>query len=703
LATAVVVMPAPAGAARVPSPPSTNWGASVPGAAACNPLGGSTCLVPFPSDYYTVVDRSMPSGRHVVFPASAMPTNRLGMHISPAAYSRNDGFSPGTSILVHLAGVNLARSGIPGVGAIGASLRPTAGVVLLDETTGKRLPYWGELDARDTDPSTQLLMLHPAANLPEGHRIAVALTGVRTADGATVRPDPAFAAVLGRRAAPAGVTGAFLRHERALVTYLHGRGVPTGSLTTAWDFTVISTQNLTGYAIHMRDVAMGQLGQRAPSFTVTKVTNFTKAENGSDARQVTGTFEVPSFLDEPGGPYGSTLNLGPTGLPQQLPGNLQTAVFSCLVPRSTVADTTPTGPASTSTTSTSTTSTSTTTTSTTTSSGAATVTPGRPVLYGVGLFNVATKIGNENVSVMADHYDMVLCSTNWEGLTGNEEIPDAALLADLSNFTTLPDHLTQSLIDALYLGRLMSSPRGFDSSSAFRQGGTAFIKTSAPLTYYGNSEGSLAGGALTAISTVFRRAVLGVPSMDYDILLDRSSDFVAFNDIFDPAYPGGANEQVVFDLLQMLWDRGETDGYAEQMTGGLPGTPSHQVLLQMGFGDHQVSNFTTVTEARTIGASVHTPTLAPGRFAGNLFYGLPAIKRNPYRGSAALYVWDPGVPAPPTTDEPPTAGADPHQTVPRQVPAAQFQLNQFQLTGAVPNVCGRQPCRAAVHGPELTG
>ncbi len=693
-------MPVPAGAARVSAPPSANWGASVPGATACNPLGGSTCLVPFPSDYYTVVDRSMPSGRKVVFPESAMPTNRLDVHISPTTYSRNDGFSPGTSILVHLAGVNLSRSGIPGVGAIGASLRPTAGVVLLDETTGQRLPYWGELDARDSDPSTQLLMVHPAANLPEGHRIAVALTGVRTANGVTVPPDPAFAAVLGHRAAPAGVTGAFLRHERALVAYLHGRGVPTGSLTTAWDFTVISTQNLTGYAIHMRDVAMGQLGRRAPSFTVTKVTNFTKAENGSDARQVTGTFEVPSFLDEPGGPYGSTLNLGPTGLPQQLPGNLQTAVFSCLIPRSTVADTTPTGPASTGTTSTGPAS-----TSTTAPSGAATVTPGRPVLYGVGLFNVATKIGNENVSVMADHYDMVLCSTNWEGLTGNEEIPDAALLADLSNFTTLPDHLTQSLINALYLGRLMSSPRGFDSNPAFRDepGSPGFIKTSAPLTYYGNSEGSLAGGALTAISTEFRRAVLGVPSMDYDILLDRSSDFVAFNDIFEPAYPGSANQQVVFDLLQMLWDRGETDGYAEQMTGGLPGTPSHQVLLQMGFGDHQVSNFTTVTEARTIGAAVHTPTLAAGRFPGNLFYGLPAIKRNPYRGSAALYVWDPGVPAPTTADEPPTAGADPHQTVPRQVPAAQFQLNQFQLTGRVPNVCGHQPCRAAVHGHELTG
>ncbi|HVX19986.1 MAG TPA: hypothetical protein VHB02_01420 [Acidimicrobiales bacterium] len=668
---APVVAPTAAGAAtrRGPTaPPSTDWGASVAGASDCDPLGGSTCMVPFPSDYYTVVDRSMPSGRQVAFPKAAMPTNVVGLHITPAAYGRNDGFSPGSTVLVHVAGIDLARSGIPDAGHVGTSLRRRAGVVLVDEATGKRLAYWAELDARDGDPATRLLMVHPAANLPEGHRIAVALTGVRTAKGAPVAPGPAFAAVLGRRPAPQGVTAAFLDHERALVSWLHRRHVPTGSLTVAWDFTVISTRNLTGYAVHMRDVAMAQLHGGAPSFAVTAVTDFTTAQDGSDSRQVDGTFTVPSFLDQPGGPYGSTLNLGPTGLPQQLPGNVQQAAFSCLVPRSATA-----------------------------------AHPARPVLYGVGLFNVAAKIGDENVSVMADRYDMVLCATDWMGLTGNDELADAALLADLSNFTTLPDHLTQSLIDALYLGRLMTAVGGLASDPAFRTTGAALVDTSSPLTYYGNSEGSLAGGALTAISTVFRRAVLGVPSMDYAVLLDRSSDFVAFNDLFQPAYPGPANRQVIFDLLQMQWDRGETDGYAEQMTGGLPGTPRHQVLLQMGFGDHQVSNVTTVAEARTIGAAVHLPALAPGRFPGHLFWGLRPIRKDPYRGRAALYVWDPGVPAPPATDEPPTAGTDPHQTVPREVPAAQYQLNRFQLTGTVPNVCGRRPCTTPVTGGDLTG
>jgi hypothetical protein len=670
-----VVVPVVGSAAAAASrPPEADWGASVPGAAACDPLGGSTCMVPFPSDYYTVVDHAMGSGRHVVFPEAAMPADASGVHITPAPYGRNDGFSPGSAVLVHVAGISLTRSHIPGVGDVGASLSARAGVVLVDETTGTRLAYWGELDERDTDPATQLLMIHPAADLPEGHRIAVALDAVKTGAGAAIAPGPAFAAVLGRGPVPTGVTPAFLRHERALVAYLGTRGVRRSSLEVAWDFTVASTKNLTGYALHMRDVAMAQLGGRAPSFTVTKVTDFTPAQNRADARQVTGTFSVPSFLDQPGGPYGSVLHLGPDGLPSELPGNVQQAVFSCMIPRSTL----PAG-------------------------AAGKVVPGRPVLYGVGLFNLATELSDENVTVMADHYRIVVCSTDWEGLTGGEEVADGELFTDLSKFPTLPDHLTQSLVDALYLGRLLQSPKGFDSSPDFRAAGRGLIDTADPLTYYGNSEGSLMGGALTAISTVYRRAVLGVPSMDYDLLLDRSIDAIPFEEVFETAYPGAASEQLIQDILQMLWDRGETDGYAEQMTGGLPGTPRHQVLLQMAFGDHQVSNFSTVAEARTIGASVHTPTLAPGRFGGDLFWGIPPVRANPSHGSATLYVWDPGVPAPPATDTPPYKGTDPHQTVPRQVPAAQRQLVEFQLTGQVLDVCGARPCAAAVDGPELTG
>ena len=76
----------------------------------------------------------------------------------------------------------------------------------------------------------------------------------------------------------------------------------------------------------------------------------------------------------------------------------------------------------------------------------------------------------------------------------------------------------------------------------------------------------------------------------------------------------------------MLWDRGEANGYAQHMTDDpYPGTPTHQVLMIEAFGDHQVANIGTETEARTIGAVVRTPALAPGRSpTSSPFWGIEA-------------------------------------------------------------------------------
>ena len=63
----------------------------------------------------------------------------------------------------------------------------------------------------------------------------------------------------------------------------------------------------------------------------------------------------------------------------------------------------------------------------------------------------------------------------------------------------------------------------------------------------------------------------------------------------------------------MLWDRGESNGYARYMTSrALPRTPKHEVLLHVALGDHQVAPVTADVMARTIGARVWDK-LDPGR------------------------------------------------------------------------------------------
>jgi hypothetical protein len=139
----------------------------------------------------------------------------------------------------------------------------------------------------------------------------------------------------------------------------------------------------------------------------------------------------------------------------------------------------------------------------------------------------------------------------------------------------------------------------------------------------------------------------------------------------------------------------------------LPGTPSHQVLMQIAYGDHQVSMYAAAVEARTVGASAYQPALNPGTNRSrdrNLFYGLPAIKVFPFSGSA-IEIWDSGPghtqPPPLTNTAPADTGAnqDPHEG-PRNTPAAQTQISDFlQPNGDVTDVCDAQPCRSFDYTP----
>jgi hypothetical protein len=651
--------PAPASAGRQ----------SAPGG--CDPLDPTACLLPFPDNFFTVADPTTPTRRRVDFPLSAMPANVQGVHIDPTEWNRNDGFSPGTPILLHVPGVDLAKTGAAPITDIGASLAKDAPIVLLDAQTGKRWPYWTELDANDPNPAEQALIIRPAADLTDGHRYLVAVRNLKDASGNLIQPNPVFVDYRDNQPPPARAERARRGHMNAVLNQLGKRGVGRSDLYLAWDFTVASTESLTGRMIHMRDDAFSRLGSGAPAFTVSSVTNYTTAEDPDIARHVEGTFSVPSYLDQPGGPPGSRFHLGPDGLPSQIPGNVQTANFVCNIPRAAVADAT---------------------------SPTATVYPGHAMIYGHGLFGSAEEVNAAAERTMANEHDFVVCGTDWLGLSQNDVGADASFIFDFSKFPSLPDRGQQGMLDALFLGRLMTSPGGFDSSPAFQAGSSHPLIDRGGLYYYGNSQGGIQGGALTAVSQQFTRAVLGVPGMDYSLLLGRSVDFTPFLGILDATYPSKLDHQLGYALIQMLWDRSETDGYAEHLTADpLPGTPVHQVLLEEAFGDHQVANVATENEARTIGARVHEPALEPGRSPDVVpVYGVPPVPSDVFSGSA-LYIWDSGTPAPPTTNTPPTAGADPHE-IPRLQPAVRLQDAVFLLQGVVLNVCATSPCLAVPSG-----
>ena len=253
----------------------------------------------------------------------------------------------------------------------------------------------------------------------------------------------------------------------------------------------------------------------------------------------------------------------------------------------------------------------------------------------------------------------------------------------MGQFPKMADRTQQGILDELYLGRLMDNPAGFASVKAFHvdqteartnpNGAISPVDVTNPsvidtskLYYNGNSQGGILGGLFTAVSPDATRSSLGVPAMNYSVLLNRSTDFTQYETFLGVAYPSKMTQALVLSTVQMLWDRAEPDGYAHRMTSDpLPNTPPHKVLMNVALGDHQVTNWQAEVEARTIGAKAHDPVVSTGRWPNvDQLFGIPRISSYPYTGSAIVYWdggpldWSPGLGTnvPPLTNLPNTSG-----------------------------------------------
>ncbi len=625
----------------------------------CDPLDDSDCLFPFPSDSFTIADPSTDTGRRVNFSDAVMPRNVGGVAIDSAPYNASDGFSPGASILLRVPNVDLAMTGAPPVTDVEISLDPGSPVVVINATTLEQHLIFAELDANATAEASRALIIRPAVNFDEAQRYIVALRQMKDGAGALIAPDADFLAY--RDDTPTGdpVKEARRSHMEDIFTTLSAAGVARNDLYLAWDFTVASAKSTTERLLFIRDDAFARLGANAPVFTIDTV------EEELDSRvfrRISGTFEVERYVNStlPGGRF----DLGPDGLPlhQATP---QVADFQCIVPRAALAD------------------------------AVSVAVPARASIYGHGLLGSHTQVASGHVRDMANEHNFVFCGAKWIGMS-DEDVPNAiATLQDLGKFPAFTDRLQQAMINQLFLARLMIHAQGFVSDPAFQDSfGNPVIDTS-DVFYDGNSQGGIFGGTVMAISQDITRGVLGVPGMNYSLLLTRSTDFTLYKAFFYPAYTNEMHRPLGLALIQMLWDRSEPNGYAHHMTDDpLPNTPPHDVLLHVAFGDHQVANLSTEIEARTIGASIHTPAIAAGRHSDvDPYFDIAAIPAYPFAGSAMI-IWDSGADTPPITNTPPTTGADPHSDPRNDVDARQQKSDFLQTGGMVTNQCAALPCTA---------
>ena len=669
------------------------------------------CMLPYPSNFFTLANSSSNTGLRLNLQATATIANKAGKHIDPTEWNQNDGFSPTPKIIVTVPGLvqeSDSRAGLvsiatnsawPTIGSIGTYSNPGAGVVLVDRATGVRTPVWAELDST-VGHAVRPLLIHPAVALKEGHTYVVGLQNLKTSTNAKVGTPKAFALYRDSKiTTDAKVEGRRGNYELDFAA-LKSAGVTRANLNLAWDFTVGSQQGITGRMLSIRNQAFGLLGDTnlanltpegsSPGFSIQSVTNFTSAENSAIGRRIEGAVTVPCYLTSVGGTPcapGSTYNYGSASS-----GNLYrtpvqngtwNATFTCNIPRRALEGDT---------------------------AGAV-----PPVVYGHGLLGGKGEVNSDAQSNFANGWGYLYCATDEIGFSSADVGTAIVALGDLSAFNKMADRTQQGILNELYLGRALVSSTGLRTNAAFQDGSGNSLIQGSRLFYDGNSQGGILGGMFTAVSVDSDHSVLGVNGMTYSTLLDRSKDFTSYNAAaYVPNYTVPLDRSIGLAMAQDLWDRGEPSGYVNHMTSDpLPNTPAHNVLMQVGLGDFQVANITADTEARTIGAKMVTQMPNAARVGPtNPGWNIPWIDAGTggWAGSALVYFDDgpirdggslgnnPAIFAnaiPASTD-----GNDPHEHPRRSQQGREMKSAFLRIGGTIKNTCGSIQCLAGSYtGP----
>jgi hypothetical protein len=616
----------------------------------CDFLDPAVCLQPWPNDYFTVADPGTDTGRRLNLATASMPANKAGIAIDPTDINRGDGFSPGNLITVKVPEVStqtaFQNSGFVPINDIRRYDDDNQPAIVIDVETGERHPIWSELDANAASSADANVIIRPARNFEEGHRYIVALRGLRDAQNQPVDPPMPFRVYRDRLITQQAPVESRRAHVEQLISTLKGAGFARSNLYMAWDFTVASEQSLTDRALEIRDDAFAELGDTdlsngtvegaSPSFTVTGVLSQGDPVPPGDSALPTGALrrvdgmitDAPCYLNVDGCAPGATFDFDSGGDLQFNPAFTTDIPFRCFIPESVVQ--------------------------------AGSLAPAKMATFGHGLLGDLAQVSGQ--VRLANLHNSVWCATNWAGFSSDDYPNVLNSLGNLSNFNKLVDRMQQGFVNFMLLGRALVHDDGFRDDEAFEidpdgDGGDpagSILESTNDLYFEGISQGGIMGGALTALSPDFTRSILNVPAINYSTLLRRSVDFdeYAHGVFFDTDtdlglydnYPDEVERPLILSLMQLLWDRGEGNGYAHHMTTDpLPNTPEHQVLLQAALGDHQVANIGAEVEARTIGASIYKPALDPGRhWEANPFMQLPAINFGSapfteFEGSALVY------------------------------------------------------------------
>ncbi len=612
-------------------------------------LMGETPLLPFPSMQLTAPDTDSATGHRLAIPEGLLPYSEGGSPLPVERLNRLDGFSVAGTHVVAFEGVSLDGSGLPHWTDPAASLAADCPVWLLDLDRGERLPLFAELDAHpDAVPGeSQALLIRPLQALDFGARYAVVLTeDLRQLDGAAVPVPEGFAGL--RDGAPHPSLAGEQQRFDAIFEQIEAQGLPREELLLAWDFVTGSEAVTHAHLDHLL-AAVGQDLPPDPSLMPDYVVDKVWSPDEGDVlspyawRVAEGGFQLEGFLSPEG-----DFELGEDGLPRSQGDD--EVYWMAFVPQS-LRD----APA-----------------------GSAPV-----VVFGHGIL-ASPKIylfyqeDPMAVQALADRLGAIVIGTEWRGLT-TRDLGDAAAVAnDFGTFHHLTDKMIQGLANASALPRLVRT-RFAEAEILQATDGSGSLVDPERVYYYGISLGGIQGANLMAHTQDIDHAVLHVGGAVWSTMLERSSNWTAFETMMEYGVEDPLDRQVLYAVSQLMWDPVDPITHTASLKG-------RSLLWQESMGDEQVPNLCTHALARSVGVPLLSPAVEP-------VLGLEELEGPLGPDAAALVQFDPQLGRPHDTNRPSEeTGA---HYFPRHCEPVHQQIETFLQAGAegtIVHSCGEGPC-----------
>lgn len=534
----------------------------------CNPLGDVACLLPWPSSAYLIEDSTSPTGFRVDLPAEGMPVNADHIAVLPDVYNQFDGFPVSGTIIAGFA-TGVSDEGLPTHMDVSDSMMPDASIIVVNMTTGERLPIFAEPDMNANVPEERALLIRPLTRMDSATRYAVGIRNtVKAADGSELPMPAGFATIL---------AGESIDHPRAarieagyteIFAKLGNAGMPKDELVLAWDFVTASDEFLTRDVMSMRDQGLAAMGTKTFEYDFEELRN----ENTVEVKHfLSGTYEVPNFRSNTTRSTSNSLR-DENGLPKM--DGFGRANVGALVPR--CVETAPL--------------------------------PIPVIIFGHGMFGSGVdSLDYGFLQKLANDECVIVAGGDFTGLTDNEFASVAFAMNDINKGIGMTETLAQSVVDFIILQKMFSGP--YLDADVFKQDGQQIIDPTR-ISYFGASLGGILGGVYMSYAPDITHGVLGVPGGPWGLLFERSVFWPPLRIAMVGAYPEPWDYELNVALLGMLFEKIDPITTANRVIKDpLPNTTAKNLLLYMAMGDALVTNIASDVYARALDIPVIGPSL----------------------------------------------------------------------------------------------